>query len=75
MRPLMALFIVLSVCGLFLGFIPADTAFLGVLAPALVTLAGPRARAAPSYSELVDMLAATEAKEVDPLIEALTRRS
>lgn len=74
-RPALAFGILMFAAGYFLGFVPADTALIAILIPALVGLAGPRARGAPTYAELVEMLEASEAKHVDPLIDVLTRRS
>ncbi len=72
LKPLLAFAIMATALAGFFDVITAEVALALILAPALVGLASPMTRGAPSYAELVALIDGD--KEVDPIIDALTRK-
>lgn len=76
LKPLLALAILAIAVAAFLGLVSPELALAVILAPALAGLAYPTSRRAPSYAELVELLAAESAQQPsDPLVDALSRKA
>lgn len=77
LKPLLAFAIVAIATAAFLELVSPESALAVILAPALAGLAYPTSRGAPSYQELVELLEAesTRQPEIDPLIDALSRKA